>query len=77
MRRFVAGLLQLETLSEQRKKIKTVPHVFKLLFAVLIDVMKQEQFKNNEAQVLVVQKLKNNERRPKFTGPYKKKRVSS
>ena len=40
---------------------------------MIIYMMEQEQFENNsEAQI--VQKLKNNEPRPRFTGSYKKKR---
>ena len=39
---------------------------------MIIYIMEQEQFENNsEAQI--VQKLKNNEPRPRFTGSYKKK----
>ena len=39
----------------------------------MIYMMEQEQFKTIEAKI--VQKLKNNEPRPKFTGSYKKERV--
>ena len=41
---------------------------------MIIYMMEQEQFENNsEAQI--VQKLKNNEPRPRFTGSYKKEGV--
>ena len=43
------------------------------MFAVIIDMMELNKNNLRTIEAQIVQKLKNNEARPKFTGSYKKK----
>ena len=45
------------------------------MFAVIIDMMELNKNNLRTIEAQIVQKLKNNEARPKFTGCYKKKSV--
>ena len=45
------------------------------MFAVITNMMKTRTIFKRTIEAQIVQKVKNNEARPKFTGSYKKKRV--